>query len=116
MQTDVQVTLSANSTHALIGHGVVDELNRLPVEGEIGKGTDVLIPHAVLDDAQAVFYAADRNTYGREWEFVVATEREPEPREFRVRIANREYQRTLSRLTFLLGTASRAGLAARLRI
>ncbi len=114
--TDRQVRISANSTHALLGHGVVDELNRLPVEGKVGQGTDVLIPHAVLEDAQLVFYEADRKTYGGNWEFVVGTEPDPAAIEYRVRIVNREYQRTLSQLTFLLGSASRAGRAVRVRI
>ena len=32
LEQDVRVHLSANSTHALLGHGVVDALNELPIE------------------------------------------------------------------------------------
>ncbi len=70
IHSDRQLRISANSTHALLGHGVVDALNRLPLEGELGRGGDVMIPHAVLEDAQLVFYEADRKTYGGSWEFV----------------------------------------------
>lgn len=38
LETDLRVELSANSTHALLGHGVVDELNRLPLDGRLGEG------------------------------------------------------------------------------
>ena len=116
IRTDRKVRISANSTHALLGHGVVDELNRLALQGKVGRGTDVLIPHAVLEEAQSVFYDADRKTYGGSWEFVVPASGAAERVEYRVRVQNREYQRTLSRLTFLLGSASRAGRAVRLRI
>ncbi len=115
VETDTEVILSANATHALLGHGVLDELNRLPLEGHVGGGLDVLVPHAVLEEAQQVFYDADRKTYGGEWEFEVEAGANGRPA-FWVRIDNREYQRTLSRLTFLLGSASRAGNAVRLRI
>jgi hypothetical protein len=116
IETDLQVVLSANSTHALLGHGVVDALNRLPLEGVVGQRTDVLIPHAELEDAQAVFYEADRKTYGGSWEFLAGPHPEREGIECWVRIVNREYQRTLSKLTFLLGSASRAGRAVRVRM
>ena len=116
IHTDRRVGISANSTHALLGHGVIEELNRLPLEGEVGEGTDVLIPHAVLEEAQGVFYDADRKTYGDTWEFVVAAGEASGLVEYCVRVHNREYQRTLSRLTFLLGSASRAGRAVRLRV
>ncbi len=116
VETDVRVELSANSTHALIGHGVVDELNRLPLEGRLGEGRQVLLPPGVLEEACAVFTRADRRTYGGTWEFVAGVVRDPEPVEYRVRVHNREYQVTLARLTFLMSTASREGLAAWMRI
>ena len=54
-QTDVRVRLSANSVHAMLGHGVVDELNRLPLEfGCLGAGRDVLLPAPALDDGQVL--------------------------------------------------------------
>ena len=116
IQTDVRVELSANSTHALIGHGVLKELNRLPLDGRLGDGRQVLLPPAVLDDASAVIARADRRTYGGAWEFVAGVVEEPERIEYRVRIRNREYQVTLARLTFLMSTASREGRAAWIRI
>jgi len=115
VETDVQVRLSANSTHALLGHGVVAQLNALPLEGRLGSGRDVLVPHPTLEDAQQLLYDADRKTYGGCWEFEVAAAVGDAPA-YWLRVENREYQRTLSRLTFLLGTASRAGNAVRLRI
>ena len=116
VQTDVRVELSANSTHALIGHGVLEELNRLPLDGRLGEGRPVLLPPAVLDQASAVFARADRRTYGGTWEFVAGVAEEPEPIEYRLRIHNREYQVTLARLTYLMTTASRLGYAAWIRI
>ncbi|MDJ0849074.1 MAG: hypothetical protein QNK04_11905 [Myxococcota bacterium] len=116
VETDVRVELSANSTHALIGHGVVDELNRLPLDGRLGEGLQVLFPPAVLDEARAVFSRADRRTYGGTWEFVAGVVDEPEPVEYRVRVHNREYQVTLARLSYLVSTASREGHAAWIRI
>jgi hypothetical protein len=116
IESDTRVVLSANSTHALLGHGVVDALNRLPLQGVVGSGLDVLIPQSQLDRAQRLFYEADRKTYARSWEFVAGRTGDAAPVEYRVRIDNREYQSTLARLTFLLGSAGREGWAVRLRI
>ena len=116
LETDARVQLSANATHAMIGHGVVDALNSLPIEGRVGDGEDALIPPSVLEDACSLFYEADRKTYGAIYEFVVATTLGSEPVEYRIRIDNREYQATLSRLTFLTSTASRDGVAVWIRI
>lgn len=116
LETDSRVELSANTTHALLGHGVVDVLNTLPIEGTLGEGAEVLIPPAVLEDVCSIFYEADRKTYGASYEFVVGRGNDPEPIEYRLRIDNREYQATLSRLTFLTSSASREGNAVWLRI
>ncbi len=121
LETDTRVVLSPNSTHALLGHGVVEALNRLPLElAPVGSGRDTLIPQAVLDDASDVFYAADRKTYGAIWTFDLPAPKavgEPAgPGAARLRIDNREYQRTLARLQDLVRGASRAGFAVRLRI
>jgi len=113
---DTRLQISANSTHALLGHGVVAQLNELPLEGVLGGGCDVLIPQAHLDAARALLFEADRKTYGASYAFAVAAEVEPEPVEYRLRIDNREYQSTLSHLTFLLSVASREGLAVWIRI
>ena len=110
--TDTRVRVSANSTHALEGHGVLAELAKLPLEGTLGDGRDVVVPQGALAAAAQVFYDADRNTYGGTWEFVVETAGSIE---FRVKVDNREYQRSLLRLTDLLNLASRQGHAVRLR-
>jgi len=117
LQADTRVALSPNTTHALLGHGVVAELNGLDLDGTLGDGLDVLVPPARLDDVADVLYEADRTTYGARYEFVISRHPAPEPGlELRLRIDNREYQRSLARLQFLITTASRDGRAARLLI
>lgn len=116
LKTDTRVRLSANATHALVGHGVMDALNDLPLEGRLGEGRDVIVPQQALEAASALLYEADRRTYGGTWEFVVARSRGAEALEHRVRVDNRDYQRNLLRLTDLLALASRRGHAARLRL
>ena len=113
--TDTRVRLSANATHALEGHGVLEALARLPLQGSLGGGRDVLVPQATLRDAAQVFYDADRNTYGGTWDFLVFPREGDPPIEYRVRVDNREYQRSLLRLTDLLNLASRLGHAVRIR-
>ena len=111
---DTRVRISANTTHALLGHGVIDELNQLPLMGELGSGLDTVIPQAELRAAAEILYEADRNTYGGEWEFDVGFDADGTLH--RIRIHNREYQSGLLRLTDLLNAASRIGYAAWLRI
>lgn len=113
-ERDTRVRISSNTTHALLGHGVLDELNRLPLMGELGSGRDTVIPQAELRNAAAILYEADRNTYGGQWEFEVGVDASGTL--CRVRVANREYQAGLLRLTDLLNAASRIGHAAWLRI
>ena len=85
VETEPRVVLSANSTHALIGHGVAERLDALPLEyGPLLAGKAVLVPPPALEAASQILYDADRNTYGRTWEFVVAQTSE---REHRVRVA-----------------------------
>jgi hypothetical protein len=114
--TDVRVQLSPNSVHALFGHGVVDELNRLPLEGTIGEGAPAVIPPAALEDARDLFYQADRKTYGGAWEFVVGRTDGSAPVQYRLRVDNREYQVTLVRLVDLATRASRYGHAVWIEI
>ena len=114
--THSKIGLSVNSTHALIGHGVVDALNRLPIHGRLGRGFQVLIPPSVCESACSLLYEADRKTYGARFEFVVSRQAQPDSTEYRIRIDNREYQRTLSGLRSLLSSVSREGRAAWLRI
>ena len=113
-EQETKLRISANTTHALLGHGVVADLNRLPLMGELGTGLDVVIPQQVLPDATRVLYAADRNTYGGEWEFSAGLDEHGV--ECRVRIDNREYQRSLARLSDVLTAAGRIGYAAWIRI
>jgi len=113
-ETDTRVRLSANSTHALLGHGVVEDLNRLSLMGELGSGLDVVVPQEALSEAARLLYRADRKTYGGTWEFEVGVD--AAGRECRVRVDNREYQRGLLLLTDLLNSASRVGHAVWLRI
>jgi hypothetical protein len=114
LETDERVRLSANTVHALLGHGVVDALNRLPLEmAKLGAGREALFPQASLDDAADILTEADRNTYGATFEFVVARDAAAE---YRVRIENREYQRALARLRDLIVAAGRQGQAVWLRI
>lgn len=113
-ETDRRVRISANSTHALLGHGVVEAFNRLSLMGELGTGIDVVVPQAALGDAARLLYEADRKTYGGVWEFEVGFD--AAGRGCRVRIDNREYQRGLLLLTDLLNSASRVGHAVWLRI
>ncbi len=102
------VALSPNSLHALWGHGEVEALRRCaPDELHLEPGVEILVPPTVIDDAVRVLYQADRNTYGREFEFLVA---ERNGTEFRLRVDNREYQRSLSRLQFLFTSSARSGL------
>lgn len=117
LATNTRVRLSPNSTHALLGHGVVDALNRLDLElGPIGSGRDALIPQAAIEEASVILYEADRKTYGRVWEFPFAEDPGPPPRQLRLRINNREYQRSLAQLQDLVRGASRSGYAVRIRI
>ena len=110
-ELDERVRISANSLHAMIGHGVVDRLNELEPEGTLGAGAPVLFRPALIEAARSVLYEADRNTYGGRWEFVVAREEGERPREFRVAVRNREYQVTLVRLVDVFQRASRHGEA-----
>ncbi len=111
LETDTRVVLSVNSTQALLGHGVVDSLNRVPLDGRLGGGLQVLVPAPSSDAVRSIFYEADRKTYGADYEFVAATRPAPDPLEYRIRIDNREYQRTLSRMQFLITSAQHEGRA-----
>jgi hypothetical protein len=108
------VAVTPNSLHALYGHGVVEALNRLPQAfGPIAPGRDAVLRPGALSEAAHLLYEADRNTYGRRFEFAVGAEGSVE---YRIAIDNREYQRTLSRLQYLVVLAGREGHAVRLRL
>lgn len=116
LETRVAVRLGANTVHALLGHGVVDALNALPLQGRIGDALEALIPPSSLETARQILYEADRKTYGGHFDFVVEQGAMPEPVEYRIRIDNREYQSSLARLQFLCTQAAHDGLAVWIRI
>ena len=108
------VELSPNSLHALWGHREVEALRRCaPDEMHLEPRVETLVPPTAIDACVHVLYQADRNTYGNAFEFVVA---ESNGDEFRLRVDNREYQRSLSRLQFLFTSSARSGLGIYLRL
>jgi len=114
LETEPRVRIEPNSHGALLGHGVIEALNRLPdVEGPIACDVDAVIHPGALAAASRVLYEADRKTYGATYEFVVDRNYGTE---YRVAVDNREYQRTLSRLQYLVSMASRLGHAVWLRL
>lgn len=114
LETRPEVDIDPNSHAALIGHGVIEALNALEgVEGPIERGRDAVIHAGALDEASRLLYEADRKTYGATYEFVVGRDADTE---YRITIDNREYQRTLSRLQYLVTLASRNGHAAWMRL
>lgn len=115
-EMETRVRISGNSTHALIGHGVVDALNELDIEGTIGTGAPALFRPSLLDGARSILYEADRKTYGGAWEFVVHREEGSEVVEYCVAVVNREYQVTLVRLIDVFHQASRVGEAVWIEI
>lgn len=116
-ETRATVEIGPNSLHALVEHGVATELARLPlVVGPLEPGRDAVLRPTALSDAAHILYEADRRTYGRNWEFVIGHDGAADPIEYRIAIDNREYQRTLSRLQYLVTMASRSGYGVRLRL
>lgn len=116
-EAEERVGLSANTLHALHGHGVVDALARLPLEiGPLEPGRQALLSPSCLDDAAVILYEADRTTYGARHEFVAGREIGTPPVEYRLVVDNREYQRSLARLQFLVTSASRSGLGVWLQV
>lgn len=109
LQMEERVRISANSTHALIGHGILDQLNELDLGGRLGRGVPIMVRPSLVEDARSILYAGDRNTYGRDWEFIVERDEGPPAIEYRVAVANREYQITLVRLVDVFNRASRYG-------
>ena len=117
VETDTQVRISANSLHALHGHGVVEALNALdPTVGPVGSGGDAVISPDRVEEALRLFYEADRMTYGARHDLLVRAANGEDPREYRIVIDNREYQRTLSKLQYMTSGASRMGHGIRLRL
>ena len=110
-ELEERMRISANSLHAMMGHGVVDQLNALGLEGTLGNGAPVLFRPAQVEDARSILYEADRKTYGARYEFVVQRDEGDPPTEYRVAVLNREYQVTLVRLVDVFQRASRHGEA-----
>ena len=111
------VEIQPNSAHALLGHGVVEALNRLePESAPEGSGSDALFRPAAAPELAAIFYEADRRTYGPRWSSVEFVVEQEDDVEYRIAIDNREYQRTLSRLQYLASTAGRHGQGVRIRL
>ena len=107
LKSDIQVNIPPNSVHALQGHGVLDELNRLGlILGQLGQGRDAVVSPRDVEEVTRLLYEADRMTYGAIHDLLVETIGDVE---YRIVIDNREYQRTLSRLQFLSGTAASLG-------
>jgi hypothetical protein len=117
LESEQPVRIPPNSLHALEGHGILARLNRLPLAiGPIAPGRDAVLRPKALDDASRIFYDADRDTYGARHEFLAHEARVPERVQYRIVIDNREYQRTLARLQYLVTLASREGFSLRLRL
>ncbi|MGH0033288.1 MAG: hypothetical protein ACQGVC_26160 [Myxococcota bacterium] len=111
------VRIPPNSLHALLGHGVADRLDRLPlVYGRVAAGTEAVLRPTAFSEASRILYEADRKTYGAIHEFVTHEEAGPDPVQYRIVVDNREYQRTLARLQYLLTLAGREGYGVRLRL
>ena len=109
LHTDARVEVSENTALALRGHGVLAELEAIPLDEPLAPGRDVVIRQVQLRAALDVLYEADRKTYGGTFAFA------PDGRE-PVAIDNREYQRGLARLIDLLNRAHREGHAVRIRL
>ena len=117
LDSDTGVSIEPNSLHALEQHGVVTELAHLEFAiGPLAPRCDAVLSPTALEEAAQILSEADRKTYGNTWEFIVGRAEVPQPAEYRIVIDNREYQRTLARLQFLVTTASRLGLGARFRL
>ena len=117
LEPESAVLIPPNSLHALVGHGVVRRLDALPrVYGRIALGDEAVLRPTALSDASRILYEADRDTYGAVHEFVTHAAAGPDPVEYRIVIDNREYQRTLARLQYLVTLAGREGYAVRLRL
>ncbi len=111
---DARLLLSPNAVHALFHHGIIDRLNRLPLDLDpIGSGRESLLTPGCLEVAARILIEADRDTYGAIHEVEVGRR---DGVIYRVTIDNRGYQRDLARLRDLVTLAWREGHAVRIRI
>jgi hypothetical protein len=114
MTSDTRVLIPPNTVHALHAHGVIEQINALDLAlGPLDEGREAVVSPGTVEDVTRIFYEADRMTYGQVHDLCVAA---IDGTEYRIVIDNREYQRTLSRLQFLSGTAARLGHGLRFRI
>ncbi len=114
-QSAVQIT--PNSLCALLGHGVTDRLDRLPlVYGRIRAGGEAVLRPSALSDASRILYEADRMTYGATHDFLAHQSGGADPIAYRIVIDNREYQRTLARLQYLVTLFGREGHGVHLKL
>jgi hypothetical protein len=111
MELEERVRVSANTLHALEGHGVIAALNGLDLEGRLGGGLPVLCRPGLVEAARSILYAADSTTYGGQFDFVVSRTSGASPVEYRVAVVNREYQVGLVRIIDVFHRASRFGQA-----
>lgn len=111
LELEERVRVSANTLHALEGHGVIAALNGLGLEGTLGGGAPVLCRPGLVETARSILYAADPTTYGERFDFVVARAPGDPPVEYRVAVVNREYQVGLVRIIDVFHRASRFGQA-----
>lgn len=109
LHTDARVEVSENTAAALRGHGVLAELEAIPLDEPLAADHDVVIRQGQLRAALDVLYRADLKTYGGTFTFAG---RGGGP----VEIDNREFQRGLSRLIDLFNRAHREGHAVRIRL
>ena len=105
---DRQVPISANSLHAMLHHGVADALAGVDASlSAVGTGRETLVWPSLLERVVRIFYEADRNTYGQRYDVEVGRGPGRPAVQYRLAIDNREYQRTLSQLQFLVTRAAR---------
>lgn len=117
LETDTRVMLGPNSYHSLVAHGVVEALGKLLLElGPLEPGSEAVLAPASMPAAIHLFYEADRETYGVSHDLLVARAWGSPPRDYRIAVDNREYQRTLSKLQFVASEAGRMGHGLRLRL
>ena len=117
LASDTRVAISPNTLHALHGLGVVTRLASLPFEfGSLEADRESLLSPTGAEPAMRIFYEADRKTYGQQHDLLVCEEHRPRPTQYRLRVDNREYQRSLSQLQFLCREALHQGCGVRLHL
>lgn len=116
-ESQTAVDITPNSLCALLGHGVAERLDRLPlVYGRIRAGGEAVLRPSALSDASRILYEADRMTYGATHEFLAQQGGGADSIAYRIVIDNREYQRTLARLQYLVTLSGREGHGVRLKL